>query len=93
MVPRYFEWDPEKSEKNRVKHGIDFMDAMKMWRGPVLEVPTRPGTDETRHLVYGLIGGLHWTAVITHRGKNIRIISVRRSRSREAEAYDHFKGR
>ncbi|WP_363323565.1 hypothetical protein [uncultured Psychrosphaera sp.] len=34
--------------------------------------------------------GKHWSAVITYRDINIRIISVRRSRTNEVEFYESF---
>ena len=46
----------------------------------------RPG--EERHIVIGRMFGAYWTAVITFRGKSIRIISVRRARKEEVELYE-----
>ncbi len=39
-------------------------------------------------LVIGIIDRKHWSAVITYRGKNIRFISVRRSRVEEVTFYE-----
>ena len=91
MRPAQVEWDPKKSEKNLEKHGIDFVNALLMWDGLVLEKPTKPGNDEERRAVYGMMGGVHWTAIVTYRGASLRVISVRRSRKKEAEEYDRFK--
>ncbi|NQZ62484.1 MAG: BrnT family toxin [Crocosphaera sp.] len=33
----------------------------------------------------------YWTAVITYRGENIRIISVRRSKDKEKQSYEQQK--
>ncbi len=44
--------------------------------------------NELRFLVIGLIGNKHWSGVITYRENNIRIISVRRSRSEEIDLYE-----
>lgn len=44
--------------------------------------------DEPRWLVIGLIGGKHWSAVITHRQQKVRLISVRRSRDEEVAIYE-----
>ncbi len=44
--------------------------------------------DEPRCLVIGMIGGKHWSAVIIDRNDNIRLISVRRSRTEEVELYE-----
>jgi len=83
-----FEFDPEKSANNERKHGIDFIEAQKLWADPdVLEVPARV-TDEARYLVVGRIEGKFWSAVTTYRAGNVRIISVRRSREGEIKGYE-----
>jgi uncharacterized DUF497 family protein len=78
-----FEFDAAKSESNRTKHGINFVEAQSLWNDPMLlEIPAKTD-DEPRYLVIGLIDGSeHWSAVITYRGTNVRLISVRRSRNR-----------
>jgi len=84
-----FEYDPRKSELNHNKHGIDFDKAQALWEDEAyLEIPARD-LDEPRFLVVGRIEGKHWSAVITYRGENIRIISVRRSRDEEIELYEN----
>ena len=35
-----FEWDEAKRRSNLAAHGIDFEDAIAIWEGPVLEVPS-----------------------------------------------------
>lgn len=83
-----FEFDPAKSDSNKEKHGIDFVEAQLLWRDlRLLEIPART-TDEPRYLVIGRIGNSHWSGVITYRGDRIRIISVRRSRKEEVEIYE-----
>lgn len=83
-----FEFDRAKSEANRAKHGIDFVEAQALWTDPnLLEIPAR-AVDEPRLLMIGLIEGKHWSAVVTHRNENIRIISVRRSREEEVALYE-----
>jgi len=83
-----FEFDPEKSDGNKQKHGIDFIEAQALWDDPdLIEIPVRT-TDEPRFLVVGKIGGKHWSGIIIYRGENIRIISVRRSRLEEVEIYE-----
>jgi len=85
---RSFEFDDYKSQVNRDKHGIDFIDAQSLWDDPdLLEVQAKSG-DERRTLVIGLISGKSWSAVVTQRNENIRIISVRRSRSSEVALYE-----
>jgi len=83
-----FEFDETKSKSNLKKHGIDFVDAQRLWEDPdLLEIPAKT-VDEPRSLVIGRIGSNYWSAVITHRGENIRIISVRRSRNSEVAIYE-----
>ena len=83
-----FEFDPAKSESNRVKHGIDFDAAQSLWNDPMLlEIPAKTD-DEPRYLVIGCIGEKHWSAVITYRGVNLRLISVRRARTEEVALYE-----
>ena len=83
-----FEYDERKSNSNRLKHGIDFVEAQALWKDPYLiEIPAIT-TDEARFLVIGKIEGKHWSAVITPRDRNIRIDSVRRSRAEEVAIYE-----
>ncbi|MDB9515768.1 BrnT family toxin [Roseofilum reptotaenium CS-1145] len=83
-----FEFDHHKSERNKSKHGINFVEAQELWDDPgQLEIPART-EDEPRFLVIGQIGGKCWSAVITYRESKIRIISVRRSRKQEIELYE-----
>jgi len=51
----------------------------------------QPTDEEERYLIVGMIGDIGWTAVVTYRDETTRIISVRRSRFKEVEVYDHRK--
>ena len=83
-----FEFDVAKSESNRTKHGIDFIEAQSLWNDSMLlEVPVKT-EDEQRYLVIGQIDMKHWSAIITYRGTNIRLISVRRARTEEVALYE-----
>jgi uncharacterized DUF497 family protein len=83
-----FEFDEPRSRANAKKRGIDFIQAQELWRDPYLiEIPAMT-VDEPRSLVIGRIGAKHWSAVITYRSDNIRIISVRRSRPEEVALYE-----
>ena len=83
-----FEFDAVKSESNRTKHSIDFIEAQGLWSDPMLlEIPAKTD-DEPRYLVIGLIDEKHWSAVITYRGENIRLMSVRRARTEEVVLYE-----
>ncbi len=86
-----FEYDPLKSESNKIKHAIDFEEAQELWEDlNVLEVPSAYAGEE-RYLVIGKINDIGWTAIVTRREEVTRIISVRRSRVNEAQSYDHCK--
>jgi len=83
-----FEYDPGKSAENKRKHGIDFESAQRLWADAgLVEIPART-TDEPRWLLIGKIDDKHRSAVITRRGDNIRLISVRRSRDEEVAIYE-----
>lgn len=83
-----FEFDEAKSQANLQKHGIDFIDAQNLWNDPrLLEIPAKT-EDEPRYLMIGLIQEKHWSAIITYRGAQIRLISVRRSRIEEVALYE-----
>jgi uncharacterized DUF497 family protein len=82
-----FEFDPKKSADNKIKHGIDFEEAQELWSKKVVFTPLAH-TEERRWAVFGLIDEVHYTAIITYRHKSIRIISVRRSRSKEIDHYE-----
>jgi uncharacterized protein len=82
-----FEYDPDKSAVNLVKHGIDFEQAQLLWDdNDRFEIMS--GCDaEPRWLVIGKIEDRHWTAIYTMREQSVRIISVRRSRANEVRDY------
>ena len=83
-----FEYDTKKSTSNLEKHGIDFVAAQELWLDPDLVEVQAKSEDEPRFLVIASIANKHWSAVITHRGSTIRIISVRRSRTTEVKLYE-----
>lgn len=83
-----FEFDENKSESNKNKHGIGFDTAKKLWEDPNrIEIPAR-WVNESRFILIAWLDHEHWTVVYTIRNKNIRIISVRKSRRDEKEIYD-----
>jgi len=83
-----FQYDSAKSTANREKHGIDFDDAQALWDDPnLLELSAR-SEDEPRHFLVGVIDGQIWSAVVTYRGEETRIISVRRARKSEVNLYE-----
>ena len=85
-----FEYDINKSTSNLEKHGIDFEAAQELWIDSELIELQVKSEDEPRFLIVGIISKKHWSAVITYRDSNIRIISVRRSRTNEVKFYESF---
>ena len=83
-----FEYDSEKSYKNKEKHGIDFTCSQTLWEDSGLITLVSRFPDECRYLAIGRIEGKHWTAVFTERGERVRLISVRRSRQNERKLYE-----
>ncbi|MCD6272322.1 MAG: BrnT family toxin [Deltaproteobacteria bacterium] len=83
-----FEFDQKKSDTNKIKHGIDFIEAQELLNDvDLLEIPAKT-IDESRFLVIGKIGEKHWAGITTYRNNNIRIISARRARDEEIELYE-----
>jgi uncharacterized protein len=82
-----FEFDPDKSESTKLKHGIDFYHARRLWKDlNRIEIPSR-WVDEPRFMLIARHKEDIWSAIHTKRNNRIRIISVRKSRANEKEIY------
>jgi uncharacterized DUF497 family protein len=83
-----FEYDRGKSARNKEKHGIDFEEAKGRWEdeGRLL-IPARSDT-ESRFAMLAEYRQRVWVAFFTLRQQRVRIISVRRARPNEREAYE-----
>jgi len=84
----HFEWDSEKSNSNKTKHGIDFETAQNIWLDNERIEIKAPHPIEDRWIVIGTIEDKVWAAIYTFRGEVIRIISVRRAREKEVKLYE-----
>lgn len=82
-----FEFDPVKSANNKIKHGLDFLEAQKLWENDRVEIPAKT-EGERRYAQLGKIDGVHHTVIITYRGTSNRIISARRSSEKEKAIYE-----
>ncbi|MBI4126853.1 MAG: BrnT family toxin [Deltaproteobacteria bacterium] len=82
-----FEFDEEKSAGNRDKHGIDFVQAQDLWKGPYVEFAARQEY-ENRFAIIGPREGQLYTCISTLREGRIRIISCRRARKEERKLYE-----
>jgi uncharacterized protein len=83
-----FEFDSQKSELDKAKHGIVFMAAQELWEDLNRVVVPARTSDEPRYLLVGRVSAKHWSAVFALRGEAVRIISVHRSRPEEIEIYE-----
>ncbi|KJF68419.1 BrnT family toxin [Rhizobium nepotum] len=86
-----FEFDLAKSESNKDKHGIDFIEAQALWLDEKRLVVPLETTSEERYIVIAQLRGKCWSAVYTNRNDRLRIISVRRSRDKEKHRYEDDK--
>ena len=83
-----FEFDPEKSEKNKAKHGINFDEAQLLWEDPdAIGFPAK-SEDEERFALLAVLKARVWVAFYTLREDRIRLISVRRARKGEKKIYE-----
>lgn len=81
-----FTWNEDKRLKTLEKHGLDFVDAVKIFTGPTVQaVSNRAG--EERRIAVGLVNGLEISVVYTMRGDTIRVITARRARRNERKEY------
>jgi len=82
-----FEFDAKKSARNKLKHGIDFVEAQELWKDiTALALPARSETEPREALIASYSSKL-WTAIFTRRKEKIRIISCRRARDGEKRIY------
>lgn len=82
-----FEWDPEKSHINFIKHGLGLDTAMELWEVTNIEGAAKAVDTEQRYFMTGLLCEKLYTCIFTLRGKRIRIISLRRSWQAEEKKY------
>lgn len=87
-----FEWDPAKREMNLRKHGVDFVDAVHIFEGLVVEREDRRREyGEPRVVALGSVEELLLAVVYTPRAAAFRIISARRANRDEKAAYRHLQ--
>jgi uncharacterized DUF497 family protein len=83
-----FVWDEAKRRLNLRKHGIDFADAEKIFRGVTFTAEdTREDYGEQRFLTLGLLEDQVVSVAHTEQGEEIRIISIRKATKHEARFY------
>ena len=83
-----FAWDEAKRLTNLRKHGIDFRDGQKIFRGFTLTAEDdRESYGECRFLTLGLLDDQVVSVAHAEQEENIRIISIRKANKNEARFY------
>jgi uncharacterized protein len=88
------EYDADKDEINRFKHGLSLAFGKRVFDDPAHQIlPSfRPIDGEDRYKAVGYIEGNLHTAVFVSRDDVLRLISVRRSNAKERRDYDSDPG-
>ena len=90
MFPVGFEWDINKNEANKLKHGISFDAAIGIFSSIILEKTVLHSSGEERVVAVGNLGGRIIAVIFTKRGVNKRIISARKARADEVRDYEKW---
>ncbi len=88
LFPFGFEWDINKDESNKLKHGISFSSAAKIFLETTLEKDVVHISGEERVVAIGTVKGRFIAVIFTRRGANRRIISARKARINEVKDYE-----
>ncbi|MCU0736130.1 MAG: BrnT family toxin [Methylotetracoccus sp.] len=81
-------WDEAKREATLQYRGLDFADAAEVIDGPSFSFPDhRQDYGEERTITVGFLEGRMTVVVWTPRGRDRRIISMRKANEREIRQY------
>ena len=86
-----FEWDPNKAESNRHKHGVTFDEASTVFRDPLSLLMSDPdhSVDEERYVVLGMSRQRRLLVVaFAERPPHTRLISARPAGPQERKRYE-----
>jgi uncharacterized DUF497 family protein len=85
-----FTWSETKRATNLKTHGLDFIDAPRVFEGATYTFEDdRFSYGEQRFVTLGLLAGIPVSVVHTESDHEIRVISFRKATSREAQIYFH----
>jgi uncharacterized DUF497 family protein len=77
-------FDPDKNARNIATRDLSFESmALFEWDSALVTVDTRKDYGEIRLRVLGLLNGRVHAAVVTPRGQDLRVISLRRASRKE----------
>ncbi len=87
-----FEYDIDKSKRNKEKHGIDFEESKLLWEfKDAMVVPASIIENELRYALISKLNKKCFIAIFTIRNNKYRIISVRRCSKKEEQNYEKNK--
>ena len=79
-----FTWDEVKRKQNLKDHGLDFVDAKRVFAGSTFTYEDdRFRYDEQRFVTLGLLEGIPVSVVHTETKERIHVISFRKATTRE----------
>ena len=79
-----FSWDERKRRLNLKDHGLDFVDAPRVFEGPTFTFEDdRFAYDEQRFVTLGLLAGVAVSIVHTESSSRIHVISFRKATRHE----------
>jgi uncharacterized DUF497 family protein len=83
-----FTWSERKRALNLKEHGIDFVDAPRVFEGLTYTFEDdRFSYGEQRFITLGLLAGIPVSIAHTENDHEIRVISFRKATDREAQIY------
>lgn len=86
-----FDWDEGNTGKNE-KHGITRLQIESVFGSPIYVAgKITESLEEPRWLVLGESENKGWALIVTTRDRQLRVISCRRQRKKEAQFYESFK--
>lgn len=85
-----FEYDDNKSQSNKQKHGIDFEEAKKLFDVYMVTLDANRVRGEVRFVAINKLDEKFYTVVYTYRKSVVRVMSTRRSRKNEEKLYEEY---
>ena len=83
-----FSWDERKRGLNLKEHGLDFVDAPRVFEGPTFTFEDdRFAYDEQRLVTLGLLDGIAVSIVHTESSSRIHVISFRKATRNEEKIF------
>lgn len=88
---KHFEWDEKKRQTNLEKHGLDFVDAIKIFDDPDRIELESVRNSEKRYQTIGSAHDVTILLVYTCRSEKKRIISARKASKKERDVYKSMR--